>query len=166
MTAELLQPLAFEGWGAWHDRGLPTGKANFDHVLIPPCAGFLALVDSKLWSARRGEVGLAGGRLQHGGEDRSGALRSLEYEASVLRREVGRELRMPVVVVPVMAVHSAPVAGRKFEVGEVTVVQAGLVPGLLRRLAGRPDRAGFDRLAAAAGAVLPRYEDQQHRGRG
>jgi hypothetical protein len=163
MTAGLLLPLADEGWGAWHDRALPMGRANFDHVLVPPCGMFLALVDSKLWSARRGQVHLAGGGLRHGGEDWSGAVRSLEYEADVLRRRVGRELRTPVVVVPVMAVHSAPVAGRKFTAGGVTVVQAGLLPGLLRRLAGRPDPVRFDRLKVAAGRVLPRYEDRAGR---
>lgn len=159
MTAALLQVLADEGWGAWHDRALPTGRANFDHVLLPPCATFLALVDSKLWSRRRGEVWGKAGVLRHGDEDRSGSLRSLEYEARVLSRELGR-VGVTVPVVPVMVVHSAPVASGKTRAGEVTVLQADQLAGFLRGLARRPDRARFDLLAAAASTVLPRYEDR------
>lgn len=157
MTAALLGPLAGEGWGAFYDRALPTGKANFDHVLVPPGAGMLVLVDSKLWSKRRGTVRRVGGRLVHGGGDRQGAVRSILYEARTLGELVG------VPVEPVMVVHSAPVAGGRFMVDGVAVVAAGELVGVLQGMAGRPDRVAFDQLAAAASAVLPRYVE---RGRG
>lgn len=162
MTAALLQVLAGEGWGAWHDRALPTGRANFDHILLPPCATFLVLLDSKLWSRKRGEVWGKAGVLRHGDQDRSGTLRALEYETRVLCQELERVgVRVP--VVPVMAVHSARVAGGKTRAGEVTVLQADLLVDFLRGLVRRPDRARFDLLAVAAAEVLPRYEDRAGR---
>jgi hypothetical protein len=155
MTAVLLDALSGEGWGAWHDRALPTGRANFDHVLAPPCGRFVVLVDSKLWS-KRWPVRVVRGCLRHGDADRSGAVKALQYEARVLGRELAAQgVRVP--VVPVMVVHSAPVAGGEFEVEGIRVVEAGRLLPLLRGMAGPGDAVAFDRLRAAGGAVLPRY---------
>lgn len=158
MTAALLAPLGQEGWGGFYDRALPSGRANFDHVLVPPGAGLVVLVDSKLWSRKRGSVARTDrGGLVHGREDRSGAVRSLGYEARVLGRELARE-GCRVRVAAVMAVHSAPVAGGRFMLeGGITVIEAPGLTGLLRSWAGVPDPAAFDELAAAADRVLPRY---------
>lgn len=158
MTAELLEPLGGEGWGGFYDRALPTGRANFDHVLIPPGAGLVVLVDSKLWSRKRGEVRrTAGGQLRHGGEDREGAVESLRYETRVLSEQLGRA-GAGVKVVPVIAVHSAPVSGGRFMLdGSITVIEAAGLLGLLRSWAGEPNPRAFKRLAAAADSVLPRY---------
>jgi hypothetical protein len=153
MTAALLKGLAEEGWYGVYDRALPGGtRANVDHVLVPPSGDVLVLVDAKLWSRRRGPVRRSmRGELRHGGEDRQGAVRSLVYEAGVLQRLFG------VPMVAVMCVHSAPVAGGRFCVGPVTVVQAqGLLP-VLRGVAGRPAPAAAAALAAAVKAQLPRY---------
>jgi hypothetical protein len=158
MTDGLLVPLAAEGWGGFYDRALPRGRANFDHVMVAPSGDLVVLVDSKLWSKRRGAVRRVGGGLRHGQEDRQGSVRSLLFEARVLREELARARVLPQVrVVPVMAVHSAPVAGGRFMLEGITVVEAGGLVGLLRQVAGTPDRVAFDRLAAAADAVLPRY---------
>lgn len=158
MTAVLLAPLGERGWGGFYDRRLPTGRANFDHVLVAPSGDLVVLVDSKLWSRRHGAVERsADGRLVHGGDDRSGAVRSLRYETSVLARELARR-GVEVPVVPVIVMHSAPVAGGRFKVGDVCVVEAAGLVGLLTSWSWRPgDQAAFDRLAAAADAVLPRY---------
>jgi hypothetical protein len=134
MTAALIEPMAAKGWGAWHDRALPTGRANFDHVLVAPAGDLVVLVDSKLWAKGTG----------------------------VVRRSVTgrlRRVRAKARVVPVIVVHSAPVAGGRFALpGGITVVEAAGLVGLLRSWEGEPNRRAFDRLAARAGSVLPRYE--------
>lgn len=151
-TAELLEPLGREGWRGLHDRALPTGRANVDHVLIPPSGAFVVNVDSKLWSQRRGPVGVSrDSRLVHGGLDRQAAIRAVLHES----RCVGAALGVPVVTV--IAVHSAPVVGSRFRVEGVEVVQASLLVPLLRSLAGVPDRRRAGVLAARADRVLPRY---------
>jgi hypothetical protein len=159
MTAELLLPLEEEGWGGFYDRALPAGKANFDHVLVPPSGGFVVLVDSKLWSARRGVVAKSrGGGLVHGEEDRSRAVSTLLWEARVL----GAELRKQGVRVPVrtvMCVHSASVFGGTFELDGVRVLEGHRLVFQLRGWAreGKPDLGAFRRVSEAAGKVLPRY---------
>lgn len=159
MTAELLRPLAEEGWRGWYDRALPTGRANFDAVLIAPAGDLLVLVDSKLWSRRRGAVNRsAAGRLRHGREDRQRAAEALRWEAQVLREELKR-VRARAKVVPVIVVHSAPVAGHRFMLpGDITVVEAGGLLDVLRPWAGEPNARAFGRLAERADRVLPRYE--------
>lgn len=161
MTAGLLAPLGAEGWGGFYDRALPAGRANFDHVMVPPCGDLVVLVDSKLWSWHH-PVTQVRGELRHGDRDRdrqyaARSLRSVVYETRVLGELLG------VRVVPVIAVHSAPVAGGGFTIGDVTVIEAGRLVPLLRSVAGRPDRGAFEVLASLAGAQLPRYVE---RGRG
>lgn len=158
MTAALLQPLAAKGWKGFYDRALPSGRANFDHVLVPPGAGFVVLVDSKLRSRKKGTIRPGRGarrvRLRHGNLDMTRDVRSILYEARVLGELVG------VPVVPVMVVHSAPVAGGRFTVDGVIVIEAAGLVGVLRGMAGRPDPVARDRLAATAAAVLPRYVER------
>lgn len=156
MTAALLAPLAGEGWGGFYDRALPGGgRANVDHVLVPPAGDLLAVVDAKLWSWRRGPVRPVGQgparRLVHGVEDRQGAVLALLHETRVLQEHLG------VRVVPVMCVHSAPVAGGRFMLEGITVLEAPRLLVTLRQLAGAPDPVAFARLTAAADAALPRY---------
>lgn len=163
LTAALLQPLADKGWGGFYDRALPgNSRANLDHVLLPPGAGLLVVVDSKLWSARRGPVHRArDGRLMHGVEDRESAARALRFEAQALAGALGGA-GVLVPVVPVIAVHGARVTGGRFMLdggGDrgVTVIEASGLVGLLRSWAGEPDPRGFVALAAIADRVLPRY---------
>lgn len=153
MTAQLLKLLAREGWYGWHDRVLPGGgRANLDHVLAAPSGDVLVVVDSKLWSRRRGTVRRdAGGGLRHGGEDRQQAVRSLEFEAGRVEEAFG------VPVVAVMCVHSAPVAGGRFTVGPVVVVAGDGLLTVLRGVAGRPRPEAAERLALRVDAGLPRY---------
>jgi hypothetical protein len=159
MTAQLLKALVPEGWRGWHDRALPTGRANFDHVLLAPAGDLVVLLDSKLWARGRGAVRRSvTGRLMHGREDRESAVESLRYETRVLEAEL-RRVRARARVVPVIVVHSAPVAGGRFMLAPgITVVGSGGLLGVLRGMAGEPDRRAFDRLAVRAGSVLPRYE--------
>lgn len=151
MTHKLLEPLTAEGWCGFYDRALPGTRANVDHVLLPPCGGFVVNVDSKLWSKYRGPVGIRAGRLVHGDEDRGRALESVAHESRVLATLVD------VPVVTIVAVHSAPVEGGQFTLGGVRVLAAPLLVPALRTLAGRPDLDAFWRLARRADAQLKRY---------
>jgi hypothetical protein len=151
MTHALLEPLTAEGWRGFYDRALPGTRANVDHVLLPPCGGFVVNLDSKLWSKRRGTVAIRGGRLVHGEEDRGRALEAVLYES----RELAKLLDVP--VVRMVVVHSAPVQGGRFTLAGVGVVAAPLLLTALRSLSGRPDPDAFWRLARRANAQLPRY---------
>ena len=150
LTAQLLAPLAREGWYGLYDRAIPgADRANADHVLVPPCGRFVVLLDSKLWSAKQ-PVHAFDGRLQHGTEDRSGCIRSVRFETDL----VARALNVP--VLPIIAVHNAPVAGDGFVVDRVKVIPADRLLSVLRGVAGRRSPAAAE-LAARANAVLPRY---------
>lgn len=152
-TAQLLQALAVDGWWGLYDRALPRGgRANADFVLIPPCGTFLANVDAKLWSGRF-EVHARGGPLFHGGVDRSKAVRSLLYETGEIRAAVN------VRVVPMMAVHNAPVYGGGFVTAGIAVVPAEKLVPCLRSLVSRRDPVRAQRLALAARKVLPAYSE-------
>lgn len=158
MTAALLKPLAAEGWWGWYDRRLEGAhSANADHVLISPEARVF-LVDSKLWH-RRATVHVVGGELRHGGEDRSKAIRSVRFEASLLYRSLTRGAQMEVPVTPIVAVHNAPVAGGGFAVQGVSVIPASHLVSLLRAAAGRPDPGRVRALAVVADRVLARYRE-------
>jgi hypothetical protein len=159
-TAALLAPLGTEGWYGLYDRALPRGgRANADFVMIPPCGGFVVNVDAKLWSSRY-RVHCEGGPLFHGTHTRAKTVDALLYETREIAAALG------VMVVPVMAVHNAPVAGGRFETAGIIVLPAGTLeepdaPGtllpFLRGLVGRPDPARAGALAHAAAAKLPPY---------
>lgn len=156
-TNALLGALVPYGWNGWNDRAL-TGwhSANLDHVLIPPCGRFLVVVDTKRWD-RRFPVTAKAGRLHHGEYDRHKSVTTIEGMSSTLGEQLGKK-RVPVRMV--IAVHGAPVAGGRFQLGErggVEVMQSDRLVPYLRSLTGRPDRARFDALAAAAGPLLRRY---------
>jgi hypothetical protein len=147
----MLAALGAEGWAGFHDRAFPGGgRANADHILVPQCGTFAVLVDSKLWSAKRGVVHGEGGRLWHGGEDRQRAMSAVRHEAQLL----GAALGVPVAVVVV--VHSAPVQGGRFTLGGVEVLEAARLLPALRSLVRRRDPGRAHALAMAAYA-LPRY---------
>lgn len=63
-TAALLAPLADSGWTILHDRALPTGRANLDHLVVSP-AGMVAVLDSKEWTGSC-RLRVVRGRLRHG----------------------------------------------------------------------------------------------------
>ncbi|MFD7995456.1 nuclease-related domain-containing protein [Streptomyces mexicanus] len=153
-TAGLLRPLEVQGWTVLHDRAIPGARrANADHVLVSP-GGRVFLVDSKLWSGRYPVHG-AGGTLWHGEAgrpqaDRSGAIRSVLYEAGLVERALG------VPVQPVIAVHNASVDGGGFLVQDVPVVPASRLLEVLRGNDG-PRAVGAAWLVQLAVQRLPEY---------
>ncbi|MGA5497760.1 nuclease-related domain-containing protein [Streptomyces cinereoruber] len=86
-TAARLAPLARSGWTVLHDRALPTGRANVDHLLVSP-SGVVIVVDSKRWSARY-PLSVTGGRLMHGDRDVTARLNGVRHEAATVARVLG-----------------------------------------------------------------------------
>lgn len=154
MTAALLQPLQAAGWHILHDRAIPGSRANVDHILAPPHARYLIVLDSKLWSKYHGTVCAVRGRLFHGDADRHDrSIRAIHCEASHVRQQLG------VPVVEITVVHSAPVDRGGFRLDGVLVIPAERLLPELRRHARRhpadPARAG--RLAREAAGRFPPY---------
>src|SRR5215218_2579697 len=101
-TARLLAPLERQGWAVLHDLAIPGSTANIDHLVIGP--GGVFVIDSK---QNRGRLHLdPSGRLWHGRYALAPTLRAVSFEAD----QAAQVLPDPgVAVVPIVAVHSAPV---------------------------------------------------------
>ncbi|WNI20364.1 nuclease-related domain-containing protein [Actinacidiphila sp. ITFR-21] len=133
-TALLLDPLRTLGWTVLHDRALPTGRANVDHLVVSR-SGVVFVVDSKQWD-RRFRVRVVGGRLLHGNRDVTGRLRGLRHEADTVARV------LDCAVVRVVAMHGAPVEGGELLVEGVRIVPASRVSAVLRSIGRRRAAAG------------------------
>lgn len=151
-TAAIINPLTHAGWHIRHDLAIPGSRANVDHLLIPPHGQYTIVLDSKLWSRKRGTVAVRHGRLTHGVEDRSSSERAVLKEAGAVQE------RLRIQAVPLIVVHSAPVAPGLSAQG-VPVISADQLLPLLQAHArrGRPDPARVKRLAATAARLLPDY---------
>jgi hypothetical protein len=158
-TARRLRRLRWHGWRVLHDRRLPgRGRANLDHVLVPPTGDSVIVLDTKCWHAGR-ETVLHDGRVHCGLEDRHAQVEAVARYAARVHQALG----MPgVEVLPLLVVHgsqipgghlAAPVAGG----GVVHVLSADrLVPELVKAVNGRDLRAAKV-LARRVDRVLPPY---------
>lgn len=116
-TAAHLESLRLDGWTVLHDRGLPRGRANVDHLLISP-TGVVIMPDSKRWSARW-TLRAVGGRLIHDNRDVTKRLSGVVHEATAVAGVLG------VPVIPLVVMHGAPVAGDQLVVDGIRIVPAG-----------------------------------------
>lgn len=154
-TAAQLEPLRRDGWHILHDRKLPQGRANVDHLVISP-GGVVFMPDTKQWS-RKWRVDVVRGRLHHGTRDQQKDVDSALYEA----RTVAEVLGVP--VVPLLVIRGAPVTGGELvvrgvrEAGMVRVIPAAALLGALRAGSGRPARTRAAALARRARVGLPPY---------
>lgn len=149
-TAALLAPLRWQGWTVLHDRRLPRGNANVDHLVIAP-GGVVVLPDSKRWSARY-RVRVDEGRLLHGTRDVTTRLDGLQHEAETVAEVLG------VPVVPLVVMHGAPVEAGEQHLEGIRIVPADRALPVIRAL-GRtsiPHPASAD-VAARARRLLPPY---------
>jgi Nuclease-related domain len=146
-TARLLDPLERQGWAILHDLAIPGSRANIDHLAIGP--GGVFVIDSKQY---RGRLRLDGsGRLWHGRYPLAPTLRAVDFEAD----QAALVLTDPdVVVVPIVAVHSAQVPWGKVVTNGVPVVPARRLPSMLRAL---PAVQGPERVAALADQARIRF---------
>lgn len=135
-TAKLIDPLKREGWTILHDRALPRGNANVDHLSISP-TGAVFMPDTKKWSAAH-PVTVRAGRLWHGERDVTDRLDGLYHE----QQTVARVLNAP--VTPLIAMEGAPLHGANGRpVAELTfngvkIVPAHRLPDVLRAAGRRP----------------------------
>jgi Nuclease-related domain len=143
-TARLLRRLHRHGYAVFHDVGIPGTPANADHLLIGP-PGVL-LVDSKRYS---GQVTLgADGRVWHNHYPMDYTLRALRLETAAIGAALGVRVR------PVMCVHHAQVAHGGLVAGDVEILPARRLPGMLRNRRQRLGEAEVAALVTRALAVL------------
>ncbi|MEV5677290.1 nuclease-related domain-containing protein [Streptomyces sp. NPDC052179] len=149
-TAALLRSLTQQGWVVLHDRALPYGRANVDHLLISP-TGKVFVLDSKWWSGRF-FVYTRNGRLWHGQIDVDDRLDGLRYESCTVATVLG------IPVVPVVVMHGAPMNQVSLTVGNIRIVPAALVTASLRGTSRHPGhRLSQAAVAARAKRLLPSY---------
>lgn len=158
-TARLLAPLEAQGWHVFHDRRLPWGRANIDHVLVSPCGTALVVLDTKRWH-KGFPTALIGGRVHCGDQDRHDQVDAVARYAA----RVGELLNLPAGSVwPLLVVHGSPIAGGRLEArarewaGVVHVLgPTWLVPTLAGAPTGR-DAFRAARLASWVESALPAY---------
>jgi hypothetical protein len=103
-TARMLRPLERAGHTVLHDRALPRGNANLDHLVIGP-AGVI-VVDSKNWSRDRIVKG-RGRRLKVGRMNGATIVKPTVYELGVVGSALETVTGAPVPVGAVLAIHGA-----------------------------------------------------------
>ncbi|MET9296477.1 nuclease-related domain-containing protein [Streptomyces sp. NPDC003077] len=134
-TARLLAPLARRGYVILHDRAVPAGRANLDHLVAGPAG--VAYIDTKNWRAKRARVTVYGGLLRYGRYDKTREIQTVLWEAEQASRALGVPVR------PVIAVHGAavPAPRGRLELHGVTIIEAKRLRGMLE---GLPPRPGWD----------------------
>ncbi|MFF7142280.1 nuclease-related domain-containing protein [Streptomyces nodosus] len=155
-TAARLAELEREGWTVLHDRALPYGRANVDHLVISP-RGRVYLPDTKRWSSRW-PVTVHYGRLFHGDRDVTDRLNGLRHEASVVAGVLVTSVR------PLVVLDGPPVPAEGLVVDGLRIVAADQLCQTLRALDATARTAHRARgpLAALADQLLPPYQ-QGHR---
>jgi hypothetical protein len=79
-AARLLNPLADLGWVMLHDRRVPKGRENIDHIAIGP--GGIAVVETKNWS---GKVLVTADALRRNGRDANGAVEQVLRQVAAIQ---------------------------------------------------------------------------------
>jgi hypothetical protein len=145
-VARLLAPLEGHGWTVLHDLRVPHSAANIDHLVIGLPGVFV--VDAKHY---RGPLHLSqDGGLWHGRYPLAAALSATRWEADKVQATLGA---YGIDVVPIVAVHGAPVPFGQVSVHGVPVVAAASLPGMLRSL---PPLLAPERAAWAASQLRAR----------
>lgn len=148
-TAARLALLEAEGWTVLHDRALPRGDANVDHLLFSP-RGTVILPDSKRWSARY-RLRIVGGRLFHGQIDVTDRLGGIRHETAAVSCLLG------VPVIPLVVVDGAPVDGGELRLDGLRIIPADRLVSVLRSLDRIPAQRPPAGLPQRAARLLPPY---------
>lgn len=147
-TATRLRVLEQEGWTVLHDRALPTGRANIDHLVVSP-SGAVIVVDSKRWSARY-PLRTVNGRLMHGQRDVTDRLRGIRHEAHAVFRALGCP------VIALVSMDGAPIPAGELLVDGIRIIPADRTVPVLRAIARRHRPAGTHPGPRAA-RIFPPY---------
>ncbi|MFI7536549.1 nuclease-related domain-containing protein [Streptosporangium sp. NPDC049376] len=154
-TARMLRPLGRHGYTVLHDRALPSGRANVDHLVIGKTGVFV--VDTKNW--HRGKRLVRRGRsVRVGGASGGQIVRPVLYEAGRVADTLTRELGRRVIVVPVVAVHGADMPLlRVAKASGVPLLRASQVRGWITRQPATLSAAEIAEVSATAERLLPPY---------
>jgi hypothetical protein len=128
-TARLLRRLDRHGAVVFHDVAIPGTPANADHVVIGPAG--VVLVDSKRYTGRVWQG--PDGRVWHNQYPMDRPLRALRLEAAVIAELLGVPVR------PLVCVHGAHVDMAGLSAGEVEILPAGRLRGVLTATRQRSD---------------------------
>jgi hypothetical protein len=143
-TARLLRRLGRRDCAVFHDVGIPGTPANADHLLIGPPG--VILIDSKRYT---GQVTQGpDGRIWHNRYPMDQTLRALRLETQAISAALGVGVR------PVMCVHRAQVAHGGLRAGDVEILPAGRLRGMLRNRRQQLGEADVAVLVARALSVL------------
>jgi hypothetical protein len=159
-TARYLRRLEAAGYLVLHDRALPYGRANLDHLAIGPSG--VIVIDSKAWRRDR-RITRRGRKVSVGRRWGSDEVRSVLYETGSVAKALSRRLRMPVEVTPVLAVHGPHVPLRGLMVDGVKMLRAAAVAKwIMRRPTALPPSV-VEQLQAAAVDLFPVYVERSAR---
>jgi hypothetical protein len=143
-TARLLHRLERHGYTCFHDVAIPGTPANADHVVIGP--GGVVLIDAKRYTGRVWQT--PDGRVWHNQYPMDRALRSLWFETAAISRALGVPVR------PLVCVHRAHVDFGGLVAGDVEIVPAGRLRGVLTTAPPLLSQADVAALAAYAHTML------------
>ncbi|MGA5821841.1 NERD domain-containing protein [Kitasatospora sp. NPDC094028] len=141
-TAGALARLHRRGWAVLSELGIPGSTENLDFLAIGP-QGQVVLIDAEHWSAEAGAtVGMPGGRLSCGTDDRQALVDKLRRESRMVEDELGA------VAEAVAVVEGVPVDSGVFRSAGVWVVGPDHLWGaVLQAPTGHRDQAALVRLA-------------------
>jgi hypothetical protein len=143
-TARLLRRLERHGYVCFHDVAIPGTPANADHVVIGP--GGVVLVDAKRYTGRVWQT--PDGGVWHNQYPMDQQLRALRLETDAIEHALGVPVR------PLVCVHGAHVDYAGLTTGNIEIVPAGRLRGVLTAAPPLLSQADLAYLAARAHTML------------
>jgi Nuclease-related domain. len=159
-TARFLEPLRAEGFAIFHDRRIPGGRANIDHIVIGPPGVYVIETKSLAGDLRirRGEVYVSGRR-------KTAMIEEVKREALAVQVALAAELEaLGLPVIPVICVHRANLPWLGADAGGVRIVSGKELVKGLRKAPVRLGPGEAERLVSAADQRLAAAAGQQPRG--
>lgn len=149
--AEVMAPLASDGYYHLGDRRLPGSDGNIDHVLVGPAGVFV--IDAKSWT---GELRVLGGTLRQNGHRRDQHIERLRAQAlgvvTVLEAAMGE--RRPLVRPVICFIEGAEIAARVV-IDRVHLLNAGDLVAFARSIPRALDQPGIDEVMRSLLERLP-----------
>lgn len=132
-----LESLRDEGFGVLHDRRIPGGRANIDHLVVGPAGVFV--IDAKRYRGKverrnRGSLLARDWRLYVNGRDRSSLVNDMARQVEAVRLALARSAVEECRVVPVLCFVDSQWAlmASPFVYGDVRVVWPKMLGDLVR----------------------------------